>query len=140
MPFGTARRADAPTVRSMAVMPFRSADQSAALVADSLPEDVGSALSKAGFQVASRASAVQMGTAADVRAAAMAQNIDAVLDGNIRVQGSSVRIYVELVDARTGFQIWSGTFTSEMAALLSGPSVAADQIASQLRTIAGGGR
>ena len=127
-------------IRSMAVLPFRSADQGAALIADSLPEDVGSALTKAGFQVASRTSAVQMAAAPDARGAAQAQNIDAVLDGTIRVQGSSVRIYVELVNARTGFQIWSGTFTTEMAALLSGPSETADQIASQLRTIAGGGR
>jgi len=127
-------------VRSMAVMPFRSADQSAALIAESLPEDVGSALTKAGFQVASRTSAMQMSASTDSRAAARVANIDGVLDGTIRVQGSSVRIYVELVNTRTGFQIWSGTFTSEMASLMSGPSPAADQIAAQLRTIAGGGR
>jgi TolB-like protein len=130
----------APVVRSMAVMPFRSADQGGALITDSLPEDVGSALTKAGFQVASRTSAMQMATAPDARAAAQAQNIDAILDGTIRVQGSSVRIYVELVNARTGFQIWSGTFTTEMASLLSGPSPAVDQIASQLRAVTGGGR
>jgi TolB-like protein len=130
----------APIVRSMAVMPFRSADQSGALIAESLPEDVGSALTKAGFQVASRTTAMQLGASPDVRAAAQAQNIDGVLDGTIRVQGSSVRIYVELVNARTGFQIWSGTFTTEMASLLGGPSPAADQIALQLRTISGGAR
>jgi serine/threonine protein kinase len=134
-PAGTAA-----TVRSMAVMPFRSADQSAALIAESLPEDVGSALSKAGFQVASRTSTMQLAAASDVRAAALTQNIDGVLDGNIRVQGSAVRIYVELVNARTGFQIWSGTFSSDMTALLSGPSPAADQIATQLRAVAGGGQ
>ena len=132
--------AGGPMVRSMAVMPFRSTDQNGALIADSLPEDVGSALSKAGFQVASRTSAMQISASPDQRVAALAQNIEGVLDGNIRVQGSSVRIYVELVNTRTGFQIWSGTFTSEMAALLGGPSPAADQIAAQLRTIAGGGR
>jgi TolB-like protein len=126
------------TVRSMAVMPFRSSDQNGALIAESLPEDVGIALTKAGFQVTSRASAIQLGASPEVRAAALAQNIDSVLDGNIRVQGSSVRIYVELVNAQTGFQIWSGTFTTEMAALLSGPSSTADQIAAQLRATAGG--
>jgi serine/threonine protein kinase len=125
-------------ILSMAVMPFRSSDQSGALIAESLPEDVGTALTKAGFRVASRTSAMQIGAAPDARAAAAAQNIDSVLDGTIRVQGSAVRIYVELVNTRTGFQIWSGTFTSEAAALLSGPSPAADQIAAQLRGIAGG--
>jgi serine/threonine-protein kinase len=127
-------------VRSMAVMTFRSDDQSAALIAESLPEDVGSALTKAGFQVASRTSALQMGAAADSRAAALAQNIDGVLDGTVRAQGSSVRIYVELVNTRTGFQIWSGTFTSEMAPLLTGSSPAVEAIAAQLRTVAGGQR
>jgi TolB-like protein/predicted Ser/Thr protein kinase len=130
----------APIVRSIAVMPFRSADQGGALIADSLPEDVGSALTKAGFQVASRTSAMQMSASLDVRAAAVAQNIESVLDGTIRVQGSTARIYVELVNTRTGFQIWSGTFTTEMASLLSGPAPAADQIASQVRAAAGGAR
>jgi serine/threonine protein kinase len=124
-------------IRSMAVMPFRSADQNAALIGESLPEDIGTALTKAGFQVASRTSALQMSASPDARAAAQSQNIDSMLDGTIRLQGSSVRIYVELIDTRTGFQIWSGTFTSEMAALLSGPSPAADEIAAQLRAIAG---
>ena len=90
--------------------------------------------------MASRTSAIQMAASPDVRTAALTQNIDGVLDGSIRVQGSSVRIYVELVNTRTGFQVWSGSFTSDLAALLAGPSPAAEQIAAQLRTIAGGGQ
>ena len=64
--------------------------------------------------------------------------VDSVLDGNVRVQGSVVRIYVELVNARSGFQLWSATFTAEPSALMDGQSDTASEIAKQIRAIGGG--
>ena len=128
----------APGIHSLAVMPFRTSDQNASILAESLPEDLGSALTKAGFQVASRTSVTQISASPDLRSAAVEMGVDSVLDGNVRVQGSVVRIYVELVNARSGFQLWSATFTADPSALMNGQSDTASQIANEIRAIGGG--
>jgi TolB-like protein len=110
------------------------------MMTEALPEDLGSALTRTGFQVASRTNVQQLGAAADARAAAINLGVDGVLDGTIRMQGTGVRIYVELIDARTGFQVWSNTFAADVAALVAGQGATATEIASQIRAAAGGQR
>jgi len=127
-----------PSVRSLAIMPFRTTDATASLLADALPEDLGSALTKAGFQVASRTTVEQLGTGAAARTAAVEMGIDSVLDGSVRLQGNAVRVYVELVNTRSGFQIWSGTFTGDSSELLGGSSPTTAAIVDTIRDIAGG--
>ena len=97
-----------------------------------LREDLGSALSTAGVRVASRSSVVEMGAAANARAGTQL-GVDAVVEGSVRSVGSKVRIHVELVSARTRFQIWSGTFTSSGAEILAGDQATMTDIAGQLR-------
>jgi serine/threonine protein kinase len=120
------------SVQSVAVLTLRSTDPNAASLAESLPEDLGGALAKAGFQVASRGSVQQM-DAANPRLAGVELGVDAVLDGTVRIQGSAVRVYMELINARTGFQLWSGTFTAEGDALISGDPQMAVEVANQVR-------
>jgi TolB-like protein len=122
----------------MAVMPFKAVDSNAAGPAEVLPEDLGSALVKAGFQVASRTNAERLSSSSDRRGAALELGVDSVLDGTVRSQGTSVRLYMELVNARTGFQLWSGTFTVDPVALVAGDSATTRDIVAQIRTVAGG--
>ena len=37
-------------------------------------------------------------------------NVDAVLEGSVRSAGDTIRLTAQLVDGRTGFQLWSQTY------------------------------
>ncbi len=121
-------------VQSVAVMNFRTApeDQPATLIAQDLPEQLGGSLSKAGLLVASRSSMLELGATAKPRDVGAQFGVDAVLAGNVRSYGSKFKVYVELVNTRTGFQIWSETFTVEAGDLLSGEQKTAADITEQL--------
>lgn len=121
-------------VRSVAIMTFTTDadDARAAAVAQGLPEDLGGALASSGLRVASRSSVLEMGAGASAHAAATL-GVDAVVEGSVRTVGGRYRIHVELVRAKSRFQIWSGTFTSDGDAILSGDATTANEIAGQLK-------
>lgn len=124
--------------RSVAVMNFRTApeDQSASVIAQDLPEELTSALSRTGLQVASRSSVIELGTSLRARDLGAQLGVDGVLEGNIRSYGSKVKVFVELVDTRTGFQRWSGSFTAEIVDPLASEQKLAADIATQLHEAA----
>ncbi len=121
-------------VQSMAVMSFRTSadDARASALAQDLPEDLGAAIARTGLNVASRSSVLQL-PAADARSAGAQLGVDAVLEGSVRSYGSKFKVHVELVSTRTGFQIWSETFTAEGEDLLGGEQKTAAEIAQRLR-------
>lgn len=129
-----------PVVQSIAVLPFRSNDTGSETLAETLPEDIGSALTKAGFQVASRGSVQGMGAAVSSRTVGVELGVDAILDGRVRLQGGAARIYVELISVRTGFQLWSDSFSPDSEALISGDSQMAIDIAGRVRSAVGARR
>ncbi len=120
--------------RSVAVMNLRTApdDQRAQTIAQDLPEELTSALSKTGLQVASRSSVVELGSSSRARDVGAQLGVDSVLEANIRSYGSKVKVYVELVDTRTGFQKWSGSFTVEVEDPLASEQKLAAGITAQL--------
>jgi len=124
-----------PAVRSVAVMNFRTApdDPRAQILAQDLPEELGSALSKAGLQVAARSSVVELGSAVRARDMGAQLGVEGVVDGSVRSFGDKLKVHVELVSTRTGFQVWSETFTVEGEDLLSGEQKTAAQITAQLQ-------
>jgi serine/threonine protein kinase len=121
--------------RSVAVMNLRTAgdDQRAQVIAQDLPEELTSALAKAGLQVASRSSVAELGASLRARDVGAQLGVDSVLEGNVRSYGSKVKVYVELVDTRTGFQKWSGSFTAEADDPLASEQKLAAEIAAQLQ-------
>lgn len=121
-------------VQSVVVMKLRAPadDQRAASIIDAMSEELDAALTRRGFRVASR-SASGAATETDVRTLGANLGVDAVLDGTIRSAGSKLRIHVELVSTRTGFQLWNGTVTSEEADPLSAGEKAAAQIADDMK-------
>jgi serine/threonine protein kinase len=125
----------APAVQSVAVLMLRTQaeDARAASLAEGLTEEISSALSAAGFSVASRSAVLELGSAPDPRKAGEHLAVDAVLEGSARSVGNKVRIHVELASTRTRFQIWSGTFTAESQELLGGERQTAKQIAEEIR-------
>jgi serine/threonine protein kinase len=128
------------TVRSVAVMNLKSEDTVAGVagtLAQGLSEELGGALAQEGFLIParSRTTALAGATAQEV---GTQLNVDAVLEGNVTNVNDNFRVYVELIDAKTGFQIWSTTSVTTQTDVLSSESPTAAEIARQLHTAVGG--
>jgi serine/threonine protein kinase/tetratricopeptide (TPR) repeat protein len=104
----------APSVPSIAVLPFAnmSSDPENEFLSDGITEEIISTLSRMRtIRVAARASSFAFkDRRGDVRAIAAELGVSNVLDGSVRRAGDRVRVSAELVDARTGFQLWSERF------------------------------
>ena len=111
--------AAAPSARSLAVLPFvdLSADSANRWFADGLSEEITTALGKIeGLRVAARSSAFALrGRNVDVRRIGDTLGVDAVLEGSVRRSGQRLRVTTQLVDARTGLQIWTSQYDREAA-------------------------
>lgn len=108
----------APPALSLAVMPFanRSGDTDNQFFSDGLSEDLINALtSHAGLHVASSTSAFRFrGSELDIRDIGEQLNVAWVLHGSVRRAGTKLRVTAQLVNAATGFQLWSERFDREM--------------------------
>jgi non-specific serine/threonine protein kinase len=104
---------------SVAVLPFRnlSADPDNAIFSDGITEDLIDALGRIdGVRAASRASTFRFRDSAEtLQAVAAALGVGAIVEGSVRRAGSRLRVAAALVDANTGFQIWSEKYDREMA-------------------------
>jgi TolB-like protein len=104
----------APGDRSVAVLPFENfgADPGDAYLADGLTEDLMLSLGRLpGFQVIARSSVFAFrGREQDVREVARVLGVRYVVGGSVRRSGEQLRINAQLVDAQTGFQLWSETY------------------------------
>jgi TolB-like protein len=99
---------------SIAVLPFTNLSQEPEneYFSDGLSEEIRNQLAKvSGLRVAARTSSFAFkGKAEDVREIGRRLNVATVLEGGVRKQADTVRIYVQLVSATDGYQIWSENF------------------------------
>jgi serine/threonine-protein kinase len=99
---------------SVAVLPFAnlSAEPDNEFLSDGITEEIIGTLSRLRtIRVAARASSFAFRTRRDdIRAIAGRLGVGHVLDGSVRRAGPRVRVAAELVDAATGFQVWSDRF------------------------------
>jgi serine/threonine-protein kinase len=101
-------------VASVVVLPF--ADMGATgldeYLGDGLSEDLTTILSKVpGLQVTARTSAfAYKGKHVDVREIGKALNVAAALEGSVRREGDSLRVTAQLIDAKSGYHIWSESY------------------------------
>jgi serine/threonine protein kinase/Flp pilus assembly protein TadD len=118
-PRGTSTHTIAATQKSVAVLPFRnlSADADNAFFSDGITEDLIDALGRiGGLRVASRASAFRFrDEALDMKDVGGALGVGAIVEGSVRRSGPRLRVSAALVDAPTGFQIWSERYDRQMA-------------------------
>jgi serine/threonine-protein kinase len=102
---------------SLAVAPFDnlSPDPEAEYFADGLTEElIGSLGRLEQLRVAGRASSFALkGRSLDARAIGEELAVGTVLEGSVRKTGERVRVTAQLVDTRTGFQLWSDTYDRE---------------------------
>ena len=132
----TTEAAPSASTRSIAVLNFRTpAEPTATGASDfsaNLAEDLGVALSRAGFRIPSRGT-IETLPAGDARTVGGQLGVDTVLDGSIRRTGNNYKLYIELVSTRTGFQLWSENYFLDPQDLTGGNEEVAAKIVSQLR-------
>ena len=104
--------------KSIAVLPFKnmSGDPANEFFSDGLSEELLNVLAQVrGLRVAARGSSFQFkGKEADVREIGRKLGVETVLDGSVRRSGDQVRITAQLIDAKTGYQLWTETFDRKM--------------------------
>lgn len=102
---------------SIAVLPF--ADLSAArdqgYMGDGLAEEILNLLAGIeGLQVAARTSSFAFRDNHDVREIADRLGVSTILEGSVRRSAENVRITAQLIDAETGFHVWTETYDREV--------------------------
>ena len=105
-------RADDGTA-SVVVLPFAnlSGDAGQAYFSDGLAEELRNALSQiVGLKVIGRASSERFRDSADLAGVAAELGVANVLTGSVRRSPTTVRIGAQLIDSKTGVEIWSQTY------------------------------
>ncbi len=127
---------------SIAVLPLEnlSSDPENDFLADGLTEEIIAALGRLRtLRVAARGSSFAFkGRHVDARVAAEALNVSTILDGSVRRAGRRVRVTVQLVDAKTGFELWSNQLDRELDDVFALQDDIARAIALALKATLGG--
>jgi TolB-like protein/Flp pilus assembly protein TadD len=126
-----------PPPHSIAVLPFLnlSGDASQEYFSDGLTEELLNSLAEIDeLQVAARTSAFSFkGTSTDIGTIARKLNVGAVLEGSVRRSGNTVRITAQLINALTGFHLWSHTYDRDLGDVLKLETEIAKAVASALK-------
>jgi len=130
--------ADEPAGASVAVLPF--ADMSPAAdqeyFCDGMTEEVITALTRTPvLKVAARTSVFAFKNRADdVREIGRRLGVASVVEGSVRKSGERLRVTAQLIDAKTGFHLWSERWDRGVEDMLVIQDEIAERIAEALRT------
>jgi len=126
-----------PPPHSIAVLPFMnmSGDKEQEYFSDGLTEELLNSLAAINeLQVAARTSAFSFkGKDSDIGTIARKLNVGAVLEGSVRRSSRTVRITAQLIDAVTGFHLWSKTYDRDLGDVLKLQTEIATAVADALR-------
>ena len=126
-----------PPRHSIAVLPFvnMSGDKEQQYFSDGLTEEILNSLSQINqLQVAARTSSFSFqGEHPDIVSVAHKLNVGAVLEGSARRAGNTVRITAQLINAVTGFHLWSQTYDRDLRDVLKLQTEIATAVASALK-------
>jgi TolB-like protein/tetratricopeptide (TPR) repeat protein len=134
--FKAAPAAFAPPPHSIAVLPFlnMSGDAKQEYFSDGITEELINALSRlSDLQVVARTSSFSFkGQDVDIQTIARKLNVGAILEGSVRRDGKEVRITAQLINAVTGFHLWSQTYDRKLTDILKVQTDVATSVAAQL--------
>ncbi len=127
----------APPPHSIAVLPFvnMSGDKEQEYFSDGLTEEILNSLARVNeLQVAARTSSFSFqGEHPDIATVAHKLNVGAILEGSVRRSGNTVRITAQLINAVTGFHLWSETYDRDLGDVLKLQTDIANAVAGALR-------
>jgi serine/threonine-protein kinase len=122
---------------SLAVLPFTnlSPDRENQYFSDGMTEELITALgSVQGLHVAARSSAFAVGGKdLDVRAIGETLHVATVLEGSVRRAGDRLRVAAQLIDARTGYHLWSDEYDRRLEDVFAVQAELARAIVGSLR-------
>lgn len=131
------RAATGAAMRSIAVLPFvdLSPTEDQEYFSDGISEEILNSLAKLPeLRVAARTSSFKFrGGDRDIPEIANELHVVTVLEGSVRRQGNRVRITAQLIDAATGFHLWSETYDRELNDIFAVQDEIATAIASALQ-------
>jgi TolB-like protein len=126
-----------PPPHSIAVLPFvnLSGDKDQEYFSDGLTEELLNSLAEIdGLQVAARTSAFSFkGQDNDIGTIARKLNVGAVLEGSVRRSAHTIRITAQLINAVTGFHLWSKSYDRDLGDVLKLQTEIATAVASALK-------
>jgi len=126
-----------PPPHSIAVLPFvnMSGDKEQEYFAEGLTEEILNSLADINtLQVAARTSSFYFkGKDVDLGTVAHKLNVAAVLEGSVRRSGNTVRITTQLINAVTGYHLWSHTYDRDLGDVLKLETEIAGAVASALK-------
>ena len=121
---------------SLAILPLEnlSDDQEKAYFSEGLSEELRAALGQhKALQITAQASSEQVReTAEGPVAIAEKLGVGYLLDGSVRVIGDDLRISTQLIDGKTGFDVWSENYDRKFVDILLIQSDIAQRVASAL--------
>lgn len=123
--------------KSVAILPFTDLSESKdqGYFCDGLAEEILNALTSVrGMRVASRTSSFRFRDGAtDAREIGRLLNVAAIMEGSVRKLGAQVRVTAQLIDAETGYQLWSKSFHRQLADIFAIQEEIARSVAVALR-------
>jgi TolB-like protein/Flp pilus assembly protein TadD len=125
-----------PPAHSIAVLPFvnLSGDKDQEYFSDGLTEELLNSLSEINeLQVAARTSSFSFKEHPDIATVAHKLNVGAVLEGSVRRSANTIRITAQLINAVTGFHLWSKTYDRDLGDVLKLQTEIATAVASALK-------
>jgi TolB-like protein/Flp pilus assembly protein TadD len=125
-----------PPPHSLAVLPFvnLSGDASQDYFSDGLTEELLNSLAQINeLQVAARTSSFSFKEHPDIATVAHKLNVGAVLEGSVRRSANTIRITAQLINAVTGFHLWSKTYDRDLGDVLKLQTEIATAVASALK-------
>ena len=108
---------------SIAVLPFQnlSGDPNQAYFSDGITEEILNALAQIpDLKVAGRTSAFQFASKdEDVRKVGAILGVATVLEGSVQKAGDEVRITAQLIDTKSGYQLWSEQYDRKLTSIFA---------------------
>ncbi|HEX8782261.1 MAG TPA: protein kinase, partial [Steroidobacteraceae bacterium] len=126
-----------PPPHSIAVLPFvnMSGDEGQEYFSDGVSEELIDALSRvAALQVCARTSSFTFkGKSVDAGTIARKLNVAVILEGSIRRSGNTVRITAQLINATSGFGMWSQSYDRDLRDILALQTDIASAVAQEMK-------
>ena len=135
--------AEAAPDNSIAVLPFTNlgGEPENEYFSDGLAEEILNALGHVeALKVSARSSAFSFrGKTTDIAAIAGKLRVANVLEGSVRRAGQRIRVTIQQIDARTGFQVWSERYDRQMEDIFELQDDIARAITERLKVSLGAG-
>ena len=136
-PSSAAEPPAAAEMKSVAVLPFvnMSGDPANEYFSDGITEEILNAIAHVpGLRVAARTSSfAYKGKNEDIAAIAKNLRVNNIVEGSVQRMGDRIRVTAQLVDASTGFHLWSNQFDGDTKDLFAVQDKIAEAIARELK-------